>query len=110
MTAETLERIEVSSCPTCGGLAQCLAGEPPTWRTAHNANGQPEWHCDVHPTEPGIYYVESCDIHGNPLPGLMFLEQGKQCEPPSIPTKFFGPIPNGMQTRPMVLDGRKQDE
>lgn len=62
-----------------------------------------KWHDDAHPpTEPGIYYVENCNIFGDPSPGLMYWEDGKPWQPPPIPTKYFGPIRGAMQPWPMV--------
>lgn len=63
---------------------------------------EPKWNDDVHlPTELGVYYMENCDPLGNPIPGLGLLEPGKPFAP-TIPTKYFGPIPGAMRRWVMV--------
>ena len=95
------EMITISGCPTCGALAQHIEGDPPTWRAVELPS--PRWYDDGRlPTEPGVYYMESCDPYGRLSPGLMWLEEGKACETASIPTKYFGPIPGAMRPWHMV--------
>lgn len=63
------------------------------------------WHDDVHlPTEPGVYYWETCTDLGHPLPGLYLWEEGKPPQFPHTgkPFKMFGPIPGAMKEWPMV--------
>jgi hypothetical protein len=61
---------------------------------------------DAHPpTEPGLYYSETCDQYGNPRPGIMLWEAGKPWEPPSIPTKYWGPMPGAMKHWPILAKG-----
>lgn len=64
----------------------------------------PTWHdTSDPPTDPGIYYWETCDDFGNPCPGLYHWPEG---EPPRFPTerlfKMFGPIPGAFKLWEMV--------
>ena len=66
------------------------------------------WYDDAHPpTEPGIYYWETCDEHGNPRPGLYLWDKDKHAEfprPCQQLFKLFGPIRGAMQEWPTVPD------
>lgn len=65
---------------------------------------EPRWYDNAHlPTQPGVYYMENCDKHGNAIPGLILLEDGEPVKP-TIPTKYFGPIPGAFKPWLMVPD------
>jgi hypothetical protein len=54
------------------------------------------------PTERGLYYCETCNSRGEPVPGFWWWDEGKPIEMPTIPAKLFGPIPGAMKPWPMV--------
>ncbi len=64
-----------------------------------------KWYDDSHPpTEPGLYYWESCDRYGNPSPGLYYWEEGREPKLPAAPFKLFGPFRGAMRPWPMVAE------
>lgn len=44
------------------------------------------------PEGNGIFYCETCDQFGNPVPGLIMVDDGNPFVPIDRPTKYFGPI------------------
>lgn len=71
--------------------------------------GGARWWDEAHPpTEPGVYYWESCDQYGRPSAGLYVWEEGKPYPLPAAPFKFFGPIRGAMRPWPMNVAPEKE--
>jgi hypothetical protein len=67
-------------------------------------NVTPKHYDDAHmPTEPGLYYWETCNPYGDARPGFYVIEEGKTVEPLTVPSKLFGPIPGALKPWPMTI-------